>query len=167
MYCHLAILYSCIWSNYDFKPKNKALTKLYSAWCWCNWLSACPVNHCLFIHHLLAILYLWPDRLVCTRTSYLHVHSIISGVHWIKSILVNVCVFLFSRFMICCDHCEEWFHGMCVGITMAQGRQMEKNGQEYVCPKCQGEECLKGMILFWLPLIILWWYWIPDGYSVM
>ena len=43
------------------------------------------------------------------------------------------------RFMICCDHCEEWFHGMCVGITMAQGRQMEKNGQEYVCPKCKGE----------------------------
>ena len=41
--------------------------------------------------------------------------------------------------MICCDHCEEWFHGMCVGITMAQGRQMEKNGQEYVCPKCKGE----------------------------
>ena len=44
-----------------------------------------------------------------------------------------------NRFMICCDHCEEWFHGMCVGITMAQGRQMEKNGQEYVCPKCKGE----------------------------
>ena len=41
--------------------------------------------------------------------------------------------------MICCDHCEDWFHGMCVGITMAQGRQMEKDGQEYVCPKCQGE----------------------------
>ncbi|KAJ7358694.1 hypothetical protein OS493_022134 [Desmophyllum pertusum] len=42
-----------------------------------------------------------------------------------------------NRFMICCDHCEEWFHGMCVGITMAQGRQMEKNGQDYVCPKCK------------------------------
>lgn len=44
-----------------------------------------------------------------------------------------------NRFMICCDHCEEWFHGMCVGITMAQGRQMEKNGQEYVCPKCKAK----------------------------
>ena len=48
-------------------------------------------------------------------------------------------LYSFARFMICCDHCEEWFHGMCVGITMAQGRQMEKNSQEYVCPKCQGE----------------------------
>lgn len=44
-----------------------------------------------------------------------------------------------NRFMICCDHCEEWFHGMCVGITMAQGRQMEKDGQEYICPKCQAK----------------------------
>lgn len=41
--------------------------------------------------------------------------------------------------MICCDGCEEWFHGKCVGITMEQGRQMEKNGQEYVCTKCKGE----------------------------
>ena len=49
--------------------------------------------------------------------------------------------------MICCDHCEEWFHGMCVGITMAQGRQMEKNGQEYVCPKCLGESSDKGIAL--------------------
>lgn len=44
-----------------------------------------------------------------------------------------------NRFMICCDHCEEWFHGICVGITMAQGRQMEKDGQEYTCPKCQAK----------------------------
>ena len=41
--------------------------------------------------------------------------------------------------MICCDNCEEWFHGICVGITMAQGRQMERNGQEYTCPKCRGK----------------------------
>ncbi|PFX20841.1 death-inducer obliterator 1-like [Stylophora pistillata] len=44
-----------------------------------------------------------------------------------------------NRFMICCDHCEEWFHGICVGITMTQGRQMEKDGQDYVCPKCKAK----------------------------
>lgn len=26
------------------------------------------------------------------------------------------------RFMICCDECEEWFHGRCVGITKAMGK---------------------------------------------
>lgn len=55
-----------------------------------------------------------------------------------------------NKFMICCDHCEEWFHGICVGITMAQGRQMERNGQEYTCPKCRAkieEETKKGQSL--------------------
>lgn len=40
------------------------------------------------------------------------------------------------RFMICCDRCEEWFHGDCVGITEARGRLMERNGEDYVCPNC-------------------------------
>ena len=40
--------------------------------------------------------------------------------------------------MICCDGCEEWFHGKCVGITMQQGKVMEKQGKEYVCEKCKG-----------------------------
>lgn len=26
-----------------------------------------------------------------------------------------------NRFMICCDVCEEWFHGKCVGITKTIG----------------------------------------------
>ena len=26
-----------------------------------------------------------------------------------------------NRFMICCDRCEDWFHGSCVGITKAIG----------------------------------------------
>ncbi|XP_030229603.1 death-inducer obliterator 1 [Gadus morhua] len=41
-----------------------------------------------------------------------------------------------KRFMICCDRCEEWFHGDCVGITEARGRLMERNGEDYVCPNC-------------------------------
>lgn len=38
--------------------------------------------------------------------------------------------------MICCDRCEEWFHGDCVGITEARGRLMERNGEDYICPNC-------------------------------
>ena len=46
-----------------------------------------------------------------------------------------VCTVL-HRFMICCDICEEWFHGDCVGISVSQGRRMERAGKEYVCPVC-------------------------------
>lgn len=38
--------------------------------------------------------------------------------------------------MICCDSCEEWFHGKCVNITKAMGQQMEENGIEWTCPNC-------------------------------
>ncbi|XP_058860325.1 death-inducer obliterator 1-like isoform X2 [Acipenser ruthenus] len=41
-----------------------------------------------------------------------------------------------NRFMICCDRCEEWFHGNCVGITEARGRLLERNGEDYICPNC-------------------------------
>lgn len=41
-----------------------------------------------------------------------------------------------SRFMICCDRCEEWFHGDCVGISEARGRLLERNGEDYICPNC-------------------------------
>ena len=38
--------------------------------------------------------------------------------------------------MICCDRCEEWFHGDCVGISEARGRLLERNGEDYICPNC-------------------------------
>lgn len=38
--------------------------------------------------------------------------------------------------MICCDSCQEWFHGSCVGISETEGRKMERRGQEYICPPC-------------------------------
>ncbi|EDL88794.1 death associated transcription factor 1 (predicted), isoform CRA_b [Rattus norvegicus] len=41
-----------------------------------------------------------------------------------------------NRFMICCDRCEEWFHGDCVGISEARGRLLERNGEDYICPNC-------------------------------
>lgn len=41
-----------------------------------------------------------------------------------------------NRFMICCDVCEDWFHGKCVNITKAMGQQMEADGIEWTCPNC-------------------------------
>ncbi|XP_065345796.1 nucleosome-remodeling factor subunit NURF301 isoform X2 [Cloeon dipterum] len=39
-----------------------------------------------------------------------------------------------SKFYICCDSCQNWFHGRCVGIL-----QVEADGiDEYVCPNCEG-----------------------------
>ncbi|XP_018025449.1 PHD finger protein 3 isoform X2 [Hyalella azteca] len=42
-----------------------------------------------------------------------------------------------NRFMICCDTCEDWFHGSCVGITKAMGKKMEEDGKEWICPNCK------------------------------
>ena len=39
--------------------------------------------------------------------------------------------------MICCDLCEDWFHGECVGISIHKGREMEKTGEEWCCDKCK------------------------------
>ncbi len=44
--------------------------------------------------------------------------------------------------MICCDSCGEWYHGECVGISVAEGKRMEKTGQEYVCSTCVGKRDL-------------------------
>ncbi|ERL86208.1 hypothetical protein D910_03619, partial [Dendroctonus ponderosae] len=42
-----------------------------------------------------------------------------------------------NRFMICCDTCEEWYHGKCVNITKAMGQQMESEGKEWICLFCK------------------------------
>ncbi|GAB6020776.1 hypothetical protein CHUAL_003435 [Chamberlinius hualienensis] len=39
-----------------------------------------------------------------------------------------------SQFYICCDRCQDWFHGRCVGILQSEGDTIE----EYICPNCQG-----------------------------
>ncbi|XP_043945840.1 death-inducer obliterator 1 isoform X2 [Protopterus annectens] len=41
-----------------------------------------------------------------------------------------------NRFMICCDKCEEWFHGDCIGISEERGVLMEKNEEYYICLNC-------------------------------
>lgn len=39
--------------------------------------------------------------------------------------------------MIMCDHCEDWFHGNCVGISWQKGRKLEKLKKEWICPNCE------------------------------
>jgi hypothetical protein len=45
--------------------------------------------------------------------------------------------------MICCDTCEEWFHGKCVGVTKAQGKAMELKNILWVCPPCKKKDTEK------------------------
>ncbi|CAG9854881.1 unnamed protein product [Phyllotreta striolata] len=42
-----------------------------------------------------------------------------------------------NRFMICCDTCEEWYHGKCVNISKSMGQQMESEGKEWICLFCK------------------------------
>lgn len=42
-----------------------------------------------------------------------------------------------NRFMICCDKCEDWFHGTCVNVTKSQGKVMEENNKKWLCPNCK------------------------------
>ncbi|XP_055387754.1 uncharacterized protein LOC129616242 [Condylostylus longicornis] len=42
-----------------------------------------------------------------------------------------------NRFMICCDSCEDWFHGTCVGVTKNMGKEMELKKIEWTCPNCK------------------------------
>jgi len=35
--------------------------------------------------------------------------------------------------MICCDKCEEWFHGRCIQVRQNEGDYIDK----YVCPTCK------------------------------
>ncbi|ODM94690.1 Death-inducer obliterator 1, partial [Orchesella cincta] len=42
-----------------------------------------------------------------------------------------------NRFMICCDRCEDWFHGKCVNVTKSQGKAMEIKNIPWHCPDCK------------------------------
>lgn len=42
-----------------------------------------------------------------------------------------------NRFMICCDSCEEWYHGKCVNVTKSMGQLMESEGKEWICLYCK------------------------------
>lgn len=40
--------------------------------------------------------------------------------------------------MICCDVCNEWFHGTCVGISRKQAVEIKK----YSCPSCRSKQAI-------------------------
>ncbi|XP_071481401.1 uncharacterized protein [Diadema antillarum] len=42
-----------------------------------------------------------------------------------------------GKFMICCDKCEDWFHGKCVNISKKEGKRMEQEDLSWVCPNCK------------------------------
>lgn len=37
-----------------------------------------------------------------------------------------------SQFYICCDKCQDWFHGHCVNVSQKEADAID----EYVCPNC-------------------------------
>lgn len=37
-----------------------------------------------------------------------------------------------SQFYICCDKCQDWFHGRCVGVLQKEADNID----EYICPNC-------------------------------
>ena len=37
-----------------------------------------------------------------------------------------------SQFYICCDRCQDWFHGRCVGVLQNESESID----EYTCPNC-------------------------------
>ncbi|KAF4518879.1 hypothetical protein B566_EDAN006730 [Ephemera danica] len=41
-----------------------------------------------------------------------------------------------SRFMICCDNCEEWYHGECINISEKEAKYIK----QYFCLRCQEED---------------------------
>ncbi|XP_050535545.1 nucleosome-remodeling factor subunit NURF301 isoform X2 [Daktulosphaira vitifoliae] len=40
-----------------------------------------------------------------------------------------------QQFYICCDKCQDWFHGSCVGVLQCEGDKMD----DYNCPKCMSD----------------------------
>lgn len=43
-----------------------------------------------------------------------------------------------AQFYICCDRCQDWYHGRCVGITSAEAESIA----EYICPRCEGDNSI-------------------------
>lgn len=41
-----------------------------------------------------------------------------------------------SRFMICCDACEEWYHGDCINITEKEAKHIK----QYFCISCKEKD---------------------------
>ncbi|XP_041484443.1 zinc finger protein 43-like isoform X3 [Lytechinus variegatus] len=62
-----------------------------------------------------------------------------------------------ERFMICCDKCEDWFHGKCVNVTKKEGKRMERENISWMCPKCTDSgiyRCKYCGSLYAIPLVL-------------
>lgn len=42
-----------------------------------------------------------------------------------------------GRFMICCDSCDEWYHGECIGIDETERKKYVETDILFICPFCQ------------------------------
>ena len=53
------------------------------------------------------------------------------------SVLVLVHNYIFCNCLLlrCCDRCDEWFHGDCIGITKLEAKEIK----QYYCAQCLGE----------------------------
>ncbi|XP_033115499.1 CXXC-type zinc finger protein 1-like [Anneissia japonica] len=47
-----------------------------------------------------------------------------------------------SRFMICCDYCNEWYHGDCVNLKESSSKTIRK----YACPPCRSKDPANNVI---------------------
>ena len=40
-------------------------------------------------------------------------------------------------FMICCDPCDEWYHGECIGIDETERKKYVETDILFICSFCQ------------------------------
>jgi hypothetical protein len=64
-----------------------------------------------------------------------------------------LCRLPYHGFMVGCDHCEDWLHGPCIGLTKAQADRTDK----YTCLRCnlkssanQGFQSIASIISLWM-----------------
>ncbi|EDO38102.1 predicted protein [Nematostella vectensis] len=41
-----------------------------------------------------------------------------------------------ERFMVCCDNCDEWYHGECLGMSTEDIEMYKNPEQDFICPFC-------------------------------